>query len=89
MLNLEERSLARLTIPDVLTPVQYYEGVRAQHPEAQGMKRLVLAVFRRRAALPPDPCSKSQAGPSKGFWRGRELDPGPEGSRAVRVCIYM
>jgi hypothetical protein len=45
MLNLEERSLARLTIPDVLTPVQYYEGVRAQHPEAQGMKRLVLAVL--------------------------------------------
>lgn len=45
MHNLEESSLARLTIPDVLTPVQYYEGVRTQHPETHGMKRLLLAVL--------------------------------------------
>jgi hypothetical protein len=29
----------------VLTPVQYYESVRAQHPETQAMKRLLLAVL--------------------------------------------
>jgi hypothetical protein len=45
MNNLEESTIARLTIPDVLTPVQFYEGVRAQHPETHAMKRLMLAVL--------------------------------------------
>ena len=45
MNNLEESTIARLTIPDVLTPVQYYEGVRAQHPGTHAMKRLMLAVL--------------------------------------------
>ena len=44
MRDIEESSLARLTIPDVLTPGQYY-GVRAQHPETHAMKRLMSAVL--------------------------------------------
>jgi hypothetical protein len=42
---MEESSLGRLTIPDVLMPVQYYEGARTSHPETQAMKRLMLAVL--------------------------------------------
>jgi hypothetical protein len=45
MNDIEESSLARLTIPDVLTPMQYYGGVRTQHPETHAMKRLMLAVL--------------------------------------------
>ena len=45
MRDLEESSLAQLAIPDVLTPVQYYDGVRTQHPETNAMKRLMLAVL--------------------------------------------
>jgi hypothetical protein len=45
MHNLEESSLARLTIPDVLTPAQYYDGVRTQYPETNALKRLMLAVL--------------------------------------------
>ena len=45
MYDLAKNSLAWLTIPDVLTPVQYYEGVRTQHPETRAMKRLMLAVL--------------------------------------------
>jgi hypothetical protein len=45
MHDLEESSLPRLTIPDVLTPAQYYDGVRTQHPEAHATKRLMLAVL--------------------------------------------
>jgi hypothetical protein len=45
MNNLEESTIARLTIPDVLTPVQFYEGVRAQHPETRAVQRLMLAVL--------------------------------------------
>jgi hypothetical protein len=45
MIDLEENSLARLMIPDVLMPSQYYEGIRTQHPETQAMKRLMLAVL--------------------------------------------
>lgn len=44
MRDIEESSLARFTIPDVLTPVQYY-GVRTQHPGTPAMKRLMLAVL--------------------------------------------
>lgn len=45
MHNLEESSLARLTIPDVLTPSQFYGGVRTQHPQTHAVKRLMLAVL--------------------------------------------
>ena len=45
MHNVEESSLARLMIPDVLTPSQFHGGVRTQHPQAQAMKRLMLAVL--------------------------------------------
>jgi len=45
MYNLEESSLAQLTIPDLLTPEQYYGGVRAQHPAAEPIRRLMLAVL--------------------------------------------
>jgi hypothetical protein len=45
MRDLEESSLARFTIPDVLTPAQFFDGVRKQHPEMHGMKRLQLAVL--------------------------------------------
>ena len=44
MRDIEESSLARFTIPDVLTPVQYY-GVRTQHPGTPAMKRLILTVL--------------------------------------------
>ena len=45
MHNLEESSLARLMIPDVLTPAQYYDGARTRYPETHAMKRLMLAVL--------------------------------------------
>ena len=40
-----ENSLARLTIPDVLTPMQYYGRVRSHGPETDATKRLMLAVL--------------------------------------------
>src|ERR1700741_2496046 len=45
MRDLEESSLARFTIPDVLTPAQYYGGLRTSHPEMNATKRLLLAVL--------------------------------------------
>ena len=45
MRDLEESSLARITIPDVLTPAQYYGGRRTSHPEMNATKRLLLAVL--------------------------------------------
>jgi hypothetical protein len=45
MYDLEESLLARLTTPDVLTPAQYYEGVRTQHSETLATRRLMLAVL--------------------------------------------
>lgn len=45
MRDLEESSLARFTIPDVLTPAQYYGGRRTSHPEMNATKRLLLAVL--------------------------------------------
>jgi hypothetical protein len=45
MHNLEESSLARLMIPDVLTPAQYYDGARTRYTETHAMKRLMLAVL--------------------------------------------
>ena len=40
-----ESLLARLLIPEVLTPAQYYHGTRTQQPEAEATKRLMLAVL--------------------------------------------
>jgi hypothetical protein len=42
---LEESSLTRLASADVLTPAQYYDRVRTQHPETHAIKRLMLAVL--------------------------------------------
>jgi hypothetical protein len=40
-----ETLLVHLIAPDVLTPVQYFEGARAPKPEADAVKRLMLAVL--------------------------------------------
>jgi hypothetical protein len=45
MRDLEESSLARFTIPDLLTPAQYYGGRRPSHREMNATKRLLLAVL--------------------------------------------
>jgi hypothetical protein len=45
MYNLEESSLARLAIPDLVTPEQYYDGVRTRHPGTEAIRRLMLAVL--------------------------------------------
>jgi len=40
-----ESLLARLTIPDTLTPAQYYEGVHAHDRETDAVRGLMLAVL--------------------------------------------
>jgi hypothetical protein len=45
MHDLVESSLTRLMTPDVLTPAQYYDGVRTEYPDTPAMKRLMLAVL--------------------------------------------
>jgi hypothetical protein len=45
MYDIEDSALSRLAIPDMLRPAQYYERVRAPHPEAQATRRLMLAVL--------------------------------------------
>jgi hypothetical protein len=45
MAEIEERALARLMVPDALTPGQYYEGVRRDDPATGAIKRLMLAVL--------------------------------------------
>jgi hypothetical protein len=40
-----ESLVARLMIPEVLTPAQYFEGARARPPEADAARRLMLAVL--------------------------------------------
>jgi hypothetical protein len=40
-----ESLLAHLIAPEVLTPAQYFEGARARQPEADAVKRLMLAVL--------------------------------------------
>jgi len=45
MYDLEESALAQLTIPDLLTPEQFYGGVRAEHPTTEAIRRLMLAVL--------------------------------------------
>jgi|ERR1700737_4075974 hypothetical protein len=45
MKGLENSAFARLVIPDVLTPGQYYDRVHRDDPETQAVKRLMLAVL--------------------------------------------
>src|SRR5262249_34577054 len=45
MYEAAESLLAHLMIPEVLTPAQYFEGARAQQPEADAARRLMLAVL--------------------------------------------
>ena len=45
MAEIEEGALARLMVPDALTPGQYYEGVRRDDPATGAIKRLMLAVL--------------------------------------------
>ena len=78
MHDLEERSLARLTIPHVLTPAQYYGGRRIQHPETHAMKRLLLAVLedalrclQTYAETAIRPIERLLARPRPGFWIAR------------------
>jgi hypothetical protein len=40
---MEESAHARLMVPDILTPVQYYDGAHRDNPEA--IKRLMVAVL--------------------------------------------
>ena len=43
----------RAGIPDILTPVQYYEGAHRDDPETQAIKRLMFAVLKVLATLAP------------------------------------
>jgi hypothetical protein len=42
---LESGAIAGMTIPDALTPQQYYDGVRADDASVRPVKRLMLAVL--------------------------------------------
>lgn len=42
---MEGSAIAGMTIPDALTPQQYYDGVRADDASARPVKRLMLAVL--------------------------------------------
>jgi hypothetical protein len=44
-MQLESSATAGMTIPDALTPQQYYDGVRADDPSVRAVKRLMLAVL--------------------------------------------
>ena len=41
----EESAHPQLTVPDILMPVQYYDGRRRDNPETQAIKRLMFAVL--------------------------------------------
>ena len=41
----EESAHEQLMVPDVLMPVQYYNGMRRDNPETQAVKRLMFAVL--------------------------------------------
>lgn len=43
--DFEERALARLVAPEVLLPVQFFEGGRGDNPATRALKRLMLAVL--------------------------------------------
>lgn len=42
---MEESAHAQLMVPDILMPVQYYDGMRRDNPETQAVKRLMFAVL--------------------------------------------
>jgi hypothetical protein len=44
-MQLESSAIAGMTIPDALTPQQYYDGVRADDASVRPVKRLMLAVL--------------------------------------------
>ena len=44
-MQLESSVIAGIMIPDVLTPGQYYDGIRADDSCARPIKRLMLAVL--------------------------------------------
>jgi hypothetical protein len=41
----EESAHKQLMVPDILMPVQYYDGMRRDNPETQAVKRLMFAVL--------------------------------------------
>jgi hypothetical protein len=45
MTTIEDNAFARLVIPDVLTPGQYYDRVHREDRETRAVKRLMLAVL--------------------------------------------
>jgi hypothetical protein len=45
MTTIEDSAFARLVIPDVLTPGQYYDRVHREDRETRAVKRLMLAVL--------------------------------------------
>jgi hypothetical protein len=42
---MEESAQMQLMMPDILMPVQYYDGMRRGNPETQAIKRLMFAVL--------------------------------------------
>jgi hypothetical protein len=42
---MDESAHAQLMVPDILTPVQYYDGVHRDNPETQAIKQLMVAVL--------------------------------------------
>jgi hypothetical protein len=42
---MEESAHAQLMVPDILMPVQYYDGMRRGNLETQAIKRLLFAVL--------------------------------------------
>ena len=40
-----ENSFAEVVAPDILTPVQWYAGIRRENPRFHGTKQLMLAVL--------------------------------------------
>ena len=47
-----ESAHTQLMVTDILTPVQYYDGVHRENPETQAIKQLMVAVLANRALLP-------------------------------------
>ena len=42
---MEESAHPQIMVPDILMPVQYYDGMRRDDPETQAVKRLMFAVL--------------------------------------------
>jgi hypothetical protein len=42
---MEESGHPQIMVPDILMPVQYYDGMRRDDPETQAVKRLMFAVL--------------------------------------------